>query len=68
MGFDILTQGAFATLNVSLKQGESIKAESGAMITMSISSGICRYGPAQAMASGTVNWKRCKIPQLRRNR
>ncbi|MDH5719719.1 MAG: TIGR00266 family protein [Spirochaetia bacterium] len=35
MKFDIVSQGAFATLNVLLAKGESIKAESGAMITMS---------------------------------
>ncbi len=35
MKFNIISQGAFATLGVLLKQGESIKAESGAMVTMS---------------------------------
>ncbi|MDH3974752.1 MAG: TIGR00266 family protein [Deltaproteobacteria bacterium] len=35
MDFNIISKGAFATLNVSLQRGESIKAESGAMITMS---------------------------------
>ncbi len=34
MQFKILYPGAFSTLEVSLKQGEAIKAESGAMITM----------------------------------
>ncbi len=35
MEFNILNKGAFSTLGVKLNHGESIKAESGAMITMS---------------------------------
>lgn len=35
MNFKILYPGAFSTLGVELEKGESIKAESGAMITMS---------------------------------
>ncbi len=35
MKFNVITPGAFSTLQIELEQGESIKAESGAMITMS---------------------------------
>jgi len=35
MNFNIIYPGAFSTLEVTLDEGESIKAESGAMITMS---------------------------------
>lgn len=35
MNFKILYPGAFSTLQVNLEQGEAVKAESGAMITMS---------------------------------
>ena len=35
MDFNIMYPGAFSTLEVTLNEGEAIKAESGAMITMS---------------------------------
>jgi uncharacterized protein (TIGR00266 family) len=35
MNFNIMYPGAFSTLQVTLEEGEGIKAESGAMITMS---------------------------------
>jgi len=35
MKYDILYEGAFAMLKVHIEQGEAIKAESGAMVSMS---------------------------------
>ena len=35
MNFNVMSPGTFSTLQVTLAEGEGIKAESGAMITMS---------------------------------